>query len=186
MTVLGMADALARGEPSAVAWAEDVTGAAVRMIGGRRHREIAALAMGGEIRLSEASQSPKSGSREVHLTKVEATYQIKGRGTALVCQTPIPPRLGGILRSRATGQAWSINGVESHCIPWGAGRKCGLFISSRDNAAPYALPMVGDEVEMIEPLDLLARLEAAERRIAELEEQALEAENIALERDELD
>lgn len=97
--------------------------------------------------------------------KIEGIYNIKGRGAALACTPDGAPRMGSIIRSHTSGKAWLINSVERFCVPWAPGMRCGLLLQAREDGA---MPVEGEDVEMIEPLDLLARLDEAEHNVRTL------------------
>ena len=101
--------------------------------------------------------APAKGDQQA--MKIEGVYNIKGRGAALACTPDGAPRMGSIIRSHVSRKAWLIKAVERFCVPWAPGMRCGLTLQAREDGA---MPVEGEEVEMIEPLDLLARLDALE------------------------
>jgi len=97
--------------------------------------------------------------------KIEGVYQIKGRGTVLGCSPTTRPHTGSILR-HADGRVWLITGVERFCVPWSPGEKSALLIRPAADGQPE--PVEGDDVEMVEPLTLAARVAALEAHVATL------------------
>ena len=97
--------------------------------------------------------------------KIEGVYNIKGRtGVMLACAPLTRPDPGNVLRA-SDGQAWLVCGVERFCVSWVAGAKVGIRVIPREGERA---PVEGEEVEMIEPLDLLARLAEAEHNVRTL------------------
>ena len=90
--------------------------------------------------------------------KIDSIHNVKGRGLAITCAPSSRPEPGSVLR-HPDGRAWLITAVDFQ-YPWRVGRSVGLFLRSRLDGQPE--PVEGEEVEMIEPLDLLARLDALE------------------------
>jgi hypothetical protein len=90
--------------------------------------------------------------------KIESIFQVKGRGTVAVCVPPSTPHVGSILR-HADGRVWLVASVEQ--------RLAALLI--RPAAEGQAELVEGDDVEMVEPLTLAARVAAMEARIATLD-----------------
>lgn len=104
--------------------------------------------------------------------RIEAIFQIKGRGTVLVCAPLTRPHMGSVLRHE-DGRRWLITSIEQRGL-WRAGDQVGLLI--RPAAEGQAEPVEGDEVEMVEPLSLAARVDELEREVAELRARAADAE----------